>query len=687
MDREIFAFARQFNAEVRDRVASGVSDSGEVYSESIFTEQIVEHLAAIGMVENALVCHHEGAHGRAIVKINGYAINDDEYHLDLFTTIFLDAEEPKPVPKDDIAKAAERATRFFEAAYDGFHVNLEPAGDAFEAASRIHSIIDKVDRVRVFVLTDGSSSVKKLPDREVRGTSVRYEVWDIERLFRGMLAGVPRDEINIDFGEMNGSPIPCLPLPLSSSDYTAYMAVLPGEVLYKLYDEYGPRLLELNVRSFLGVKGSKTVNSGIRRTLKEEPGKFMAYNNGIVVTVDDLKLETLRDGTKGIRSVKGLQIVNGGQTTASIHRARKIDKVDISAVNVPAKISLIAPEKLDEMVQMISHYANSQNTIQPADFSANHPFHVKIDELSKTVWCPDGLGRWFYERARGSYQVAQAREAATPAQQKKFKERTPPSRKFSKPELAKYISAWDQKPHIVSFGAQKNFDHFMQSLETSQRPDWLPDQVYYRHLIAKAILFRATQKIIRGEKFPAHQANIAAYLVSYLAWRTSQAVDLEGIWQAQQISPALSELLRSWAHGIDACLRSSANGRMVTEWAKKEACWDAVKALSLPLPDSLPPELTSRQLPTSDDLSTKLVREHLSPEDFRNIEVCKEIDGEAWLRIHAWGKKSGELQKWQYGIAHTLSGLAASGWEKGPSPKQARHGVDIIQAAKRAGVI
>jgi AIPR protein len=396
------------------------------------------------------------------------------------------------------------------------------------------------------------------------------------------------------------------------------------------------------------------------------------------------------DGRSAIRSAQGLQIVNGGQTTASIHRARKHDGMDISSVHVAAKIITgLEASKLDQMVQQISHYANSQNTIQPADFSANHPYHVKLEELSSTVWCPDGQGRWFYERARGSYQGALAREGATPATERRFKERTPPQRRFTKPEAAKYLNAWDQKPHLVSFGAQKNFDHFMQGLMAGKSDDWAPDQTYYRQLIAKAILFRAVQKMVRGEKYPAHKANIAAYLVSYLSWRTSQALDLEGIWQKQAVSDALLKLLRQWSHDIDGRLRETANGRMVTEWSKREPCWQAVREMQLELPDPLPPELSSRHV-TATGTGTgrqEPYKEQLTPEDFQNIGICKRVDGDTWLKVHAWGTKSGELKKWQSGIAHTLAGYAAGDWDKGPSPKQARHGVVILETAERAGII
>jgi hypothetical protein len=101
-----------------------------------------------------------------------------------------------------------------------------------------------------------------------------------------------------------------------------------------------------------------------------------------------------------IRSLKGLQIVNGGQTTASLHRARKRDKASLENIKVPAKIIRVKSENLDEMVAAVSRSANSQNTVQPADFSANDPFHTTVETLANNTWLPDQSGRWFYERAR-----------------------------------------------------------------------------------------------------------------------------------------------------------------------------------------------------------------------------------------------------------------------------------------------
>jgi len=426
--------------------------------------------------------------------------------------------------------------------------------------------------VRIFVLTDGLAKENKFKPVTGKNISVAVEVMDAERLYRGMQAGLPRDEIAVDFVEMTGKAIPCVYVPeTGGKEYSACLTVFPGDVLATLYERYGARLLELNVRSFLSITGK--VNKGIRETIRTRPDRFLAYNNGIVMTVDEIVVERMADGQTGLRSIRGLQIVNGGQTTASIHRARKTDKADLSNVYVPAKITRIQSDKLDEIVGMISRFANSQNTVQPADFSANDAFHVEVEKLAGTIWCPNQQGRWFYERARGSYQVALFRDGNTPAKLKKLREIIPPNRKFSKPELAKYLNAWDQKPHVVSLGSQKNFDAFMQSLQKERQKNWLPDSAWYHEFIAKAIIFRETQRLVqrlyREEKIKAQPANVSAYLVSCLSACCSGKLDFARVWKLQDISDQLRNLLSIWAISVDKALRASAGGKMVSEWAKK----------------------------------------------------------------------------------------------------------------------
>ena len=239
------------------------------------------------------------------------------------------------------------------------------------------------------------------------------------------------------------------------------------------------------------------------------------------------------------------------------------------------------------LISDISKYANSQNSVRLSDFSANKPFHIDMERLSLTVYCPDGVGRWFYERAAGSYRTMLAREGTTPAKLRKLKLDIPFARKITKTDLAKFLNAWDRSPHLVSLGAQKNFERFMKGLtdEDGQETQVL-DVPAYKMMIAKAIIFKATYKVVRP-MFVAFQANVTAYTVSVLSKKIGDRLDLDRIWQEQAISDPLREQVQVWAREVNDTLHASANDRMISEWAKKAECWDAVQAspLSRPLAD------------------------------------------------------------------------------------------------------
>jgi hypothetical protein len=295
--------------------------------------------------------------------------------------------------------------------------------------------------------------------------------------------------------------------------------------------------------------------------------------------------------------VQDLQIVNGGQTTASIHHLAKRDrekaKVDLSDIYVQAKLTIVPPDKLDEIVPLISLYANSQNKVNAADFQANSPFHVSIESLSRTVWAPALPGEprmthWFYERARGQYQDAVNREM-TPARQREFRRFNPPRQKFTKTDLAKFENCWEQHPHVVSQGAEKNFRHF--TLELDRRGKFMVDRSYFEGLIAKAILYRRTERVVTEQSFGGYRANTVAYTISYLSWVSHQRVDLDQIWRTQDLSPALEDMLRVLCKEVREVLVDAPGNGNVTEWCKKADCWARVRSLGVPLSAELEAEL------------------------------------------------------------------------------------------------
>lgn len=581
-------FLRETQAAVRSQMREGA-----LYEELVFCGIVMDHMSEIGMTFEPVECHFEGKVGNANLRLSGYSLSDEGEQLDLFVSLYEGVEAPTPVPDALTKNTLEQCLRFLSLCADGVMApRLDPSSDAYSLAKNIQANYEELDQIRIFIITDKVAKSKSFKSREVGGKSVYLEVMDIERLHRHMSEGKPRDELIIDFNEVDGSPLPCIFVPGGSEDYGYALTAISANALQFLYEKFGARLLEANVRSFLSMKG-KGVNAGIQQTLRNEPGRFMAYNNGIVVVADELHFGKALDGSIGIAWIKGLQIVNGGQTTASIYfTKRKFPDTDLSRVRVPAKIIVMHAQdatKEEALVSDISRFANSQNSVRQSDLSANKPYHVEIEKLSRSIYCPDGVNQWFYERASGSYNTLLTREGTTPARLKALKDTIPTARRITKTDLAKYMAAWDKKPDIVSLGSQKNFDRFMAGLMPSNGQEApLPTVAEYKAMIAKAKIYRDTQKLLRP-MFQAFQANVTAYTVSLLAESLGDRFDLERIWQKQALSPELLLQIAIWSKEVNAVLHKTAGGRMVSEWAKKAECRVAVLSASYtPVRASIP---------------------------------------------------------------------------------------------------
>jgi hypothetical protein len=573
----------EFLRETQSAVKAQMRD-GALYEELVFCGIVMEHMSDIGMTFEPVECHFEGKVGNANLRLSGYSISEESDQLDLFVSLYTNTEEPTAIPDAETKTAVEQCLRFLTLCAEGkMAPKLDPSSDVRSLAETLQAIYDDLEQIRVYVITDRVAKSKSFKTRDIGGKAVRLEVMDIQRLHRHWSEGKPRDELIVDFKLVCGGPLPCVYVP-GESDYDYALTAIPAEALRLLYEQFGARLLEANVRSFLSVKG-KGVNAGIQNTLRTAPERFMAYNNGIVIVADKMELDKAgSEGSTGILWLKGLQIVNGGQTTASIYfTKKKYPETDLSRVRVPAKIIVMRDEdsaKEEALVSDISRYANSQNAVRQSDLSANKPFHVEIEKLSRSVFCPDGVGQWFYERAAGSYNTLLTREGTTPARLKALKEAIPTSRRITKTDLAKYIAAWDKKPDIVSLGAQKNFDRFMAGLtpvDGQEAP--LPTVTEYKAMIAKAKIYRDAQKLLRP-MFQAFQANVVAYTVSLLSEKLGHRIDLERVWNKQAASPELLAQIAVWGKEVNEVLHISAGGKMVSEWAKRPECKEAIMSAS-----------------------------------------------------------------------------------------------------------
>jgi hypothetical protein len=580
-------FLQQLRAQIQAEISQRLAETGGAYPypESVFAEVVMDHMADIAMTFEPRPCHYARKNANSNLRISGFAMSEGGDELDLFVSLFADVDRIETVSDAETLAAVRQCESFLTRCVNGSLLRtMDASDDAYELTLAIHECYPQLEQIRIYVLTDRQAKSKNFKAREINGKTVKLEVMDIERLYRHLSEGKPRDELIVNFLDTSGTAIPCVYVP-GESDYDYALAAIPAEALRTIYEKYGARLLEANVRSFLSAAGK--VNKGITGTLRDDPERFMAYNNGIVVVADEVALQNTQSGAPGIASIKGMRIVNGGQTTASVYFSKKkFPEIDLRRVRVPAKIIILRPKDgtdgpaLEEaLIADISRYANSQNAVRQSDLSANRPFHVEIEKHAQTTYCPDGVGRWFYERAAGSYNTMLAREGSTPAKLKQLKEKiVPPARKITKTDLAKYINAWGGRPDIVSRGLQKNFEDFMDQLNVAEgapaRP--LPTVSDFKSIIAKAIIFKRTSALVRP-MFPAFQANVCAYVVALLSVKLGERFELEKVWAAQDISQGLKGQIQVWAREVNDVLYRTAAGRMVSEWAKKPECWTAVK--------------------------------------------------------------------------------------------------------------
>lgn len=561
----------QLHASIPDREQSWTA---------AFTELVLQQLADIGEVQDAVAAQYERVNVRPAAAASGFAVRGDDEVLDVFLSVYDGGAQPTNLRKAEVDAAFKRLHTFLNLCADGLYKDLEESNEAYEMARRIHELLLDVSFIRLFLLTDATVKVQPSELAPVGGLPVTTLVWDLERLERLATSGRESEPIVVDMLSFHGEPLPFLGPEGHPEDYQGYLLLLPGEVLADIYAEFGPRLLELNVRSFLQARGK--VNRGIQETIKSSPERFLAYNNGVSMTASRVEVVTDGNGRTGIATIHDLQIVNGGQTTASLFHAVTKAKVSLAGVRVQAKLSVVAPDRLGEVVPLISQFANSQNAVKTADFSANHPFHVRLEELSRSIWAP-GVGggplmtRWFYERARGQYLDALGR-AGSPANQKQFKLRHPLSQKFVKTDVAKFENTWAQLPHIVALGADKNFAAYMLSVEGDKQLVG-PDRVFFEQLVAKAILFRSAEKLVGSLHLGGYRSQTVTYTLALMSLTVGSEVDLDEIWRQQELPSRVSDLIVELAPDVHARLLSAAGTANISEYAKKPACWEAISGL------------------------------------------------------------------------------------------------------------
>lgn len=642
----------------------------------VFAEQVLGDLEALGLIDEGFLGYYK-SHG---IEASAYGFSEAMNSLDIFLVSFRQFPLLQQIGKTEVSSLAKRVVNYLARAAKGLAGEIDPSADAHDMAMAVAQYLSEVDSVRAFIITNDISTVSAIEASEVLGKPVAFEVWDVRRLHRVATSGVLHEPIAVEFDP----PLPCLSTPRVDNDYSVFLTIVPGEMLARVYSEYGNRLLELNVRSFLQLKGS--VNRGIRETLLHAPERFLAYNNGISATASRVDLVKLESGGQAIQRVHDLQIVNGGQTTASIQNSFVKGESKLENVLVQMKLTQVNPSLLDEIVPEISRYSNTQNKVTIVDFSSNHPYHVELEKLTRSLWAPavDGTGqetKWFYERARGQYADLLNKEK-TPAKQKKFKLVYPPKQKFAKTDVAKWENSWGQLPHYVSRGAEKNFRAFMDEINRTKSAAPTTDIAFVKRLIAKGILFKECERIVTAQQFGGYRANIVTYSIAKLSKATEMRIDFDRIWRDQAISDAVESSLVEISKLVYGVISSPPKGTThVGEWTKKEACWSQIQELDWAVPDALVRELLALGKASSVKSEERLAGQ--SKDELQSIGEAMLVPAETWFSLSNWAKETANLQPWQRGLAYSLGQLAARG--KIPTLKQALRGLEMLEQAKKLG--
>jgi hypothetical protein len=586
-DFELELFIQNLFHEIQSLV---YSDENGDSKENKFTEYIMEILTEAGETEGVRLCQYikENKFENIEFKINGYALEEGYENIDIFISHYRDTNELYRMPKVDFDKLIKWSTSFINAALKGYLNEIEPSTEAYGLAKILQKQKKDIIRVNIFILSNGEiphDPPTKFSLKNLEDILINFKVWDVERLHRLAQSTSNREPIEIDFEETMGEVLPCLEMPSKNELYECYLSIVSGTVLAGLYRNYGTRLLESNVRAFLQQTGK--INKGMRDTIRKEPHLFLPYNNGLATTAQEVKTKIDKNGQKVIVSVKDFQIVNGGQTTASLfHTAKnKLFPVDLSKVFVQMKLTVIKDEeKKNETVPFISRYANSQNKVSELDLTSNNPFLQRLEELSRTTYAIDPEDKnkqtiWFFERVSGQYKEALNKEP-TVSKQNAFKLKHPRNQLIIKSEVAKFTNIWNLQPYHVSKGSQKNYTSFMRDIEIKFKKE-KPNRIYWEDIVANAILFNTTDKLFgRKNQDPIGDTNIKSHTVghclSYFHFLTNNKLDLGKIWRTQIVDEKLQIELKRLLIRVYHFL-SNLDAALISEAAKSEKTWILLK--------------------------------------------------------------------------------------------------------------
>jgi hypothetical protein len=665
---------KEFAQQLSDNVNMSVEANGTNYDEEL-ARSIIDYMEDSGEVNAPELC----TFSKTRTRITAYDYNDEAESLDLFYLVRADTLAGT-VNNSKVNKGFGYLQAFYREAMDGSifrNINVDSSDEIVEVAKLVQSTKGNVNLLRLYILTDGLTDPTAVPSTvEMDDMTTEFNVWDLQRVFQqnNIISG--KEKVEIDFPTDYNTELQCLKMSEENPYVDAYLAIIPGTTLAKIYKQYQQVLLEKNVRTFLQFKGK--VNKGIRKTLRESPDMFFSYNNGISTTAGEIELKEENDDLY-ITRLYDWQIVNGGQTTASIAASMTDKDVDLSKVYVPMKISVIKDtDNADEIVKDISTFANSQTAVKNSDFSANEPYLVDLEKFSREEWVPNGKDRpfckWYFERTRGQYLDQLAQKSGYEA--RTFKIEFPRNQKITKTDIAKFETAWNQRPYDVCRGAEKNYKLFEADIK---RENPTITTVYWQHIVAKAILFNTIDAMVKSKKLGGYKANMNAYIMASISYLSAMNLDLSYIWENQRVQQEVTDKIEEliplvWTHikGFNAAGNQSSN---IGEQTKKPECWNRLKVKLNDL-EHFSGDLM--QAETNDDGS------YLNETQLSRIKEAQEIEPKYWFTLANWAKSRNLLTPIERKAAFNFGTMASRG-RQFKTLKQAKFALKIVEKAKDLG--
>lgn len=571
----------EFYKEFQDEVLTYVKENSPISTNTAFKTLFLSYLTEAGetLVSDCMLVDFKKDSEN--MKLDGYAFSEYFRSLTLLVSKYQAKPIPEKIKKTEIDKLLKKVLKFYKTCGTNDFEALEESSDGYQAYKFIKGHKADIETVNIILLTN-DETIRYIPDDVHYGKiTVRFDVWDIERLYQSVLGRTAVErQLVVKLRKKYGESLPLIKVKGDNEIYDCYIGVISGELLARIYETEGQDLIQKNVRSFLQAIGK--VNKGIKVSLANEPQMFMAYNNGISTIAESIAVDEGRSSGDivNITEITGWQIVNGGQTTASIYNAYKA-KLPLEQVNVQIKLSVIKQkDRAEEIIHNISKYANSQNKINMSDFNANDAYHVKMERLSRATPIPVAKGKstdyWFYERARGQYLVELNRQP-TAAAKKEFKSRCPKNRCISKTVAAKCVMTYRGYPDIVSKGLETSFIYFSDMVSKGEVPE--PSEQSYIEMIAKVILFNSCDEIIKNLKFGGFKAQQDYYTVALFGKYYSDLFDPLEIWNRQSINAETAKTIEELAYFVwNHFQNPTVPGVNIGQWCKKEECWELLQA-------------------------------------------------------------------------------------------------------------